>query len=427
MTISLQELVYFGAAWQLLEEDQGDAPITLRGGWSLVRIERSDDDHKFFAGIVEKRDIFGRVTDVVVAFAGANGADAAQGILLDNGVVLDEPLRAAALYESLWSDPRYANATIHVTGHSLGAEYTEFILAESIAVHGAAATAARADFTGFGVPGGYDNAAAYYGVSVADMDPLFTGYSAYNDPTISKGTTHLGTAYILPAFTGLEGVLSPFNLVAAHWPTTYISALGLPAWLTSGEQAGISAALSHDFVIPDQSIDPDYGNPGYTPMVVDGTAGADTLRGMGGDDVLIGGGGIDQLFGGGGHDIFRFEAFTDTGATTATADRIMDWQSGDRIDLSAIDANLALWGDQDFTLISGSSFTAPGQVRTWISGGNTWVAGNVDGDNAADFMIRIDGIHHLTAADFVFAADDGGLAGVLGGILPVPIEGLFFF
>ena len=427
MTTSLQELVYFGTAWQLLQEDIGTAPIVLRGGWSLVRIERSSGDDKFFAGIVEKRDAFGNVTDVVVAFAGATGADALQGISLDNGIVLDEPLRAAALYESLWSDPRYANAKIHVTGHSLGAEYTEFILAESIAAHGAAATGARASFTGFGVPGGYDDAANYYGISVADMDPLFTGYSAINDPTIAEGTTHLGTAYLLPAFTNLEGLLTPFNLVAAHWPTTYIGALGLPGWLTSGEQTAVIDSLNQDFAIPGYAWDPEYGTPGSTPVTVDGSAGADALHGMAGDDVLIGNGGLDQLFGGAGDDVFRFEALTDTGATAATADRIMDFQQGDRIDLSALDANLGVYGNQDFTLISGNSFTAPGQIRTWVSGGNTWVAGNVDGDNAADFMIRINGVHFLDADDFVVASETPSLPGLIDGLLPIHLEGLFFF
>jgi hypothetical protein len=66
-----------------------------------------------------------------------------------------------------------------------------------------------------------------------------------------------------------------------------------------------------------------------------------------------------------------------------------------------MDGNQALPGQQGFALVSGPGFTAPGQVRSWIAGGTTWVAGNVDADIAADFLIRIDGVHRLDAGAFV--------------------------
>ena len=302
-------------------------------------------------------------------------------------------------------DPRYANATIHVTGHSLGAGFSQIVAAEAIAAHGTEAVAARASFTGFGVPNWGVKAEAYYGLEAHTLDPFFTGYSARNDPTLSNGgTDRVGVAYLLPAFVGLDGANAALNPIAAHWPTTYISALGLPGWLTTAEQAAVTSTLANGFVegLADPR-DPDYGPPGTLDLTVKGSAIGEVLSGMAGDDLIFGGGGRDTLKGGSGADRFAFTAVTDSGATAATADRILDFGIGDRIDLSGMDGNATAPGQQGFTLIAGRIFTAPGQVATWTSGGTTWVAGNVDADNAADFLIRLDGTHRLDASDFLLA------------------------
>ena len=62
--------------------------------------------------------------------------------------------------------------------------------------------------------------------------------------------------------------------------------------------------------------------------MIAGGAGADTLRGHDGDDTLTGGTGNDVLRGGAGNDVFVFRAFDGR-------DRIADFETGDRIDLSA--------------------------------------------------------------------------------------------
>jgi Ca2+-binding RTX toxin-like protein len=59
-----------------------------------------------------------------------------------------------------------------------------------------------------------------------------------------------------------------------------------------------------------------------------GGAGDDTLRGRDGDDMLTGGTGNDVLRGGAGQDVFVFRAYDGR-------DRIVDFEVGDRIDLSA--------------------------------------------------------------------------------------------
>jgi hypothetical protein len=394
--------VYFGTAWQLLNEDATASPITIGGGYANMRIERTSDG-LFFAGIVEKLRPNGTVSDVILAFAGAQGAaDLVQGETLAQGIVLDEPKRAAALFESLWREPRYANARIHVTGHSLGAGYSQFVGAEAVATHGLSAVTARVDILSFGVPNWGPQSARFYGIPDHAIDPLFTGYTALNDPVITNGgTDRVGISNFLPPFTGLPLVYSALNSVAAHWPTTYITALGLPGWLGNAEQAAVISALNAQFVTKN-SYDPNYGPAGTLPLIVQGGAGADTVTGSDGDDMIVGLGGQDILRGGAGLDRFMFVTSTDSGTTAEAADRIVDFQPGDRIDFSRMDADSTRLGTQSFSLVAGRNFSRPGQIATWTENGETWVAGNIDADPAADFLIRVNGIRTLTAGDFVF-------------------------
>ncbi len=133
-----------------------------------------------------------------------------------------------------------------------------------------------------------------------------------------------------------------------------------------------------------------------------GSTGNDTLYGEAGNDFLQGNGGADQLFGGAGADTFQYFSGS-SGTTLATADRIRDFSSaqGDRIDLSLIDA-IAGGADDGFSFIGSDAFTnVAGQLRAVVSGGQTLVSGDTNGDGVADFLIRIDNVHALAAGDFV--------------------------
>ncbi|WP_137126139.1 family 16 glycosylhydrolase [Roseomonas sp. HF4] len=152
---------------------------------------------------------------------------------------------------------------------------------------------------------------------------------------------------------------------------------------------------------------------GAGPDALVGTAANDTLDGGAGDDVLSGGKGDDRLLGGAGSDIlnggadadiFRFTDALDSGASGARRDRIVDFSSEelDRIDLSMIDADAALPGDQPFAFLGIGEFTAAGQLRSEVIAGNTFVFGNTDEDMATvELSVRLSGGLALTAADFV--------------------------
>ncbi len=145
-----------------------------------------------------------------------------------------------------------------------------------------------------------------------------------------------------------------------------------------------------------------------------GNAGSNVIRGLAGADVLQGGRGADQLIGGTGADVFRFAAVADS--TPAAHDVIRSGNgasafdlpgagAGDRIDLSAIDANAAVAGVQHF-LLGGSHAVQ----HLWVIDvdGSTVVSGNVQGGNAPEFEFTIaDG---ATPASAYTAADVIGLA-----------------
>jgi len=134
-----------------------------------------------------------------------------------------------------------------------------------------------------------------------------------------------------------------------------------------------------------------------------GNAGANALAGYEGNDTLRGGAGLDFLAGGTGADRFVYTALGDS-AVGANADRITDFShaQGDRIDLSAIDANTALAGNQAFSFIGSGLYTGvAGQLRFAQSGGNTTIAGDINGDGTSDFHIIVKGTIALQASDFV--------------------------
>lgn len=149
-------------------------------------------------------------------------------------------------------------------------------------------------------------------------------------------------------------------------------------------------------------------NGGLGSDTLIGGAGIDTLQGGANAyaDTLTGGLGHDNLYGGDGKhvgdtgdDRFVLQQIDDS--TVADADWIRDWNAGDRIVVSAIDANTGLAGDQAFAFIGASAFSAAGQLQTRTTAFNTIVRGDIDGDGAADFTVKLAGVQDLGAGSFI--------------------------
>src|SRR5262245_24813170 len=82
------------------------------------------------------------------------------------------------------------------------------------------------------------------------------------------------------------------------------------------------------------------------------------------------------MTGGAGKDMFVFKATNESNVGLGNSDLISDFEGdgaavGDTIDLSVLDANAGVTGNQAFSFIGTSGFTAAGQVRYFQVGGCT--------------------------------------------------------
>jgi len=133
---------------------------------------------------------------------------------------------------------------------------------------------------------------------------------------------------------------------------------------------------------------------------IEGGAGSDSVTGSTGNDTIIGGAGADILAGGGGDDLFVFTAPGQSG-TGVKADHILDFAAGDLIDLSGVDANGKLAGDQAFTFIGTADFSGLGQLRIGSDHGHVAIFGNISSNLNPDFEIILDNNALLHSYDFI--------------------------
>ena len=137
--------------------------------------------------------------------------------------------------------------------------------------------------------------------------------------------------------------------------------------------------------------------------LINGGSGNDTIVGSSGADVIEGNSGRDILTGGLGADVFDFNLTSHSRGSTSI-DLITDFTLGsDHIDLSTIDANTSLIGNDAFIFIDATGFSGvAGQLRY----DNTSIAGiirilaDVDGNKTVDMEIQLAGSLNLTASDF---------------------------
>jgi Ca2+-binding RTX toxin-like protein len=127
---------------------------------------------------------------------------------------------------------------------------------------------------------------------------------------------------------------------------------------------------------------------------ITGNTLANVLAGADGNDRLNGGGGADRLSGGLGADRFLYSQPADSGPGRPQRDTITDFRgrSGDRIDLSALDANALRAGNQTFRFIGSRAFSGqPGEAR-FASG---LLQMNTNADRLADLAIVLSGVTSL--------------------------------
>ncbi|MGH6714535.1 MAG: calcium-binding protein [Bradyrhizobium sp.] len=129
--------------------------------------------------------------------------------------------------------------------------------------------------------------------------------------------------------------------------------------------------------------------------------GADTMYGGSGADTLYGGGKADIMSGGTGNDTFVYFVGlgTQNESKVGEADHITDFQVGDIIDVSFMDANSTTSGNDAFTFSASGATTQAGKYWFESHDDGQHVFFNING-GAADMEIISDNGHVFTAADF---------------------------
>ena len=175
--------------------------------------------------------------------------------------------------------------------------------------------------------------------------------------------------------------------------------------------SGIEAVVGGDFAdVITGSFRGETLNGGSGNDTVNGGSGNDSILGNGGDDVLSGGLGADTLSGSFGKNTFKYNNVNESTPDAAGRDIIRGFAPGssqvpvvDRIDLSAIDADTTVSGNQTFEFIGeagrNNGFTDAGQVRI-VTGALTFVQAEVNGDGIPDLEILLEGQLTLGAEDF---------------------------
>ncbi len=290
------------------------------------------------------------------------------------------------------------NAAINLLLGGLGADYLEGRDGDdSLAGEDGADT----------VLGGNGNDVVFGG---AGQDYLYGG-GGTNDVV---GFSDLAAAVSFNAATGYAGSAGVFDFVQefetfvfTNFDDTVIGWTGptydLSAgndFFSDGASVGNGGGAINNVIFGVTGADTIYGGEGND--LIDGGTENDFLVGGTGNDTLLGGVGIDYLDGGAGNDVYVYTATTHS--TAAARDNIGSWNTGDRIDLSAIDANTLIGSDQAFTigaLANGQAGRLQLTPGSFSSVNYVLVQGDVNGDGVADFAILVLNTTSLAGSDFV--------------------------
>ncbi|MFZ1415189.1 MAG: M10 family metallopeptidase [Defluviicoccus sp.] len=169
----------------------------------------------------------------------------------------------------------------------------------------------------------------------------------------------------------------------------------------------IEGGAGNDAINGDEGNDLVYGGTGndtlyghYSNDTLIGGAGNDFLSGYSSNDSLVGETGNDTLYGhtgrdtldgGVGYDTFVYTSTAQSKAGSSNRDQIYFGGPGtfveDVIDVSAIDADLTIAGDQAFVFIGTAAFTGPGQIRVQAGGADTLILFNTDANLSTEMEI----------------------------------------
>ena len=371
--LASNDIFYFGKAFtgaDTVDGDEGRDAVVLQGNYTLTlsatniteieSISLKSGAFTFYGDTANNRYVYNLTTVDANVAAGQQLIVNGQSLLADENFTFDG---------SDESDGRFVIFGGHGIDHFTGGDGSDMFVFDG--------TRWGSDDT---VDGGADRDAVIITAGNGTTHIAFGATSLTSIESISVSNENSSTPTALPDY---EFVLHDGNVAA-------------------GETLIVNGSSLKD---PDQTISIDGSAEQDGHLKLYGGAGLDVLTGGKGDDVLVGGGRGDTLTGGAGNDIFRYDSVTDSNKTER--DGIQDFNLGDLIDLSRIDANTTQDGDQAFTFIGNANFNhVAGELRfeNVSLGGTVWqVSGDTDGDGFSDFevILMINTPDPITASDFI--------------------------
>jgi Ca2+-binding RTX toxin-like protein len=142
---------------------------------------------------------------------------------------------------------------------------------------------------------------------------------------------------------------------------------------------------------------------GTADLYLIGSLDNNRIIGNAGNNAILGSYGKDTMSGGAGYDVFVWQSVNEIGWFNLDPDIVTDLNraEGDLLDFGIIDADETVFGDQDFTFIGTSGFTAPGQINWTTNGTDTFIQLNTNADPTVDGIIQVYGVHTVDAGWFV--------------------------
>jgi RTX calcium-binding nonapeptide repeat (4 copies) len=237
-----------------------------------------------------------------------------------------------------------------------------------------------------------------------------SGSDTYSALSAVNGDVKINLDSVFHSWSQTINNPNPYGDVAAN-TATGADVAGLNQDIVTNFENAIGG-FGNDVIYGNAAANSLRGFPGDDSLF--GFAGNDTLIGGDGSDLLYGGPGKDLLDGGVGVDFFVYGNIKDSGVTRATRDVITGFEPGggaERINLSGIDANTKVVGDQAFTYINVDSSVTPaakfsgaaGELRSYWNVDGQIIEGDVNADKVADFSIQIaDPTHSLGIHSYDF-------------------------
>jgi Ca2+-binding RTX toxin-like protein len=141
---------------------------------------------------------------------------------------------------------------------------------------------------------------------------------------------------------------------------------------------------------------------GTADVRLTGSIDNNRINGNAGNNVIDGSYGKDILAGGGGADIFLWKAVQEIGLFNFDPDIVVDFNraEGDALNFFLIDADETVAGDQSFTFIGTTPFTAAGQINAVSNGTDTFIQLNTNADPTVDGIIQVSGVQTVDATWF---------------------------